>query len=315
MVATVALPEIGADLGIAGPQLHWVTAIYALVLGGFVVAGGRASDAIGRRRTFVAGTVVFTLASLACAAAPSAEALLAARAVQGLGAAFLAPAGLALISSSFPEGPPRARALGAWSAANGIGAVLGLAVGGALTDLAGWRSTFLAGVPLSLLTLVLVPFVLAESRASRRPRFDAAGALLVTGALTAAIYTATEARADGWVSRDTAVRAVVALLLLGLAAARQAHAREPLVPTAVLRRRSVRVAALAGMAQGGFTLSLFLLLAIEFQGVFGYSAFGAGVAALTTRAVPMPLTPAISRLVGRHGAPAATTAGMTLLLA
>src|SRR3954471_4708911 len=179
-IVAIALPSLQADLGLSTAALGWVVTVYTLVFGGCLLAAGRFADRIGRRRAFVAGLSVFALASLGCGLAPTAGALLAARATQGLGAALVAPAALALLTAARRDGPERGRALGWWTAAAAGGGASGWLLGGLLTGLLDWRWVFLVNVPLCLTAALLVPHALCESRDLSPRRLDVAGSVLAT---------------------------------------------------------------------------------------------------------------------------------------
>src|SRR3954468_23109017 len=183
-IVNVALPSIKIDLGFSQEDLQWVISAYALVFGGFLLLGGRAADMLGRRRLFLIGVVVFTLASLLAGLAWSETSLISARVLQGLGAAIITPAALSILSTTFPEGRERNIALGAWGAVGGFGAVAGVLLGGILTDALSWEWIFFVNVPVGFAGFVLAPLLLLESRDARVKRFDAPGAVLVTGGLS-----------------------------------------------------------------------------------------------------------------------------------
>src|SRR5438045_2083774 len=179
-VVNVALPSIKLDLGFSQQNLQWVISAYALVFGGFLLLGGRAADVVGRRRVFLGGLVVFTLASLLAGLAWSEASLIGARALQGLGAAIISPAALSMVSTTFPEGRERNIALGVWGAVGGFGAAAGVILGGILTDLLSWSWIFFVNVPIGATAFALVPLLLSESRDARVRTFDFPGAALVT---------------------------------------------------------------------------------------------------------------------------------------
>src|ERR1043165_1171127 len=182
-IVNVALPSIKADLGFSQANLQWVISAYALVFGGFLLLGGRAADLLGRRRMFLVALVVFTLSSLLAGLAWSEGSLIAARALQGLGAAIITPAALSMLSTTFTEGRERNIALGAWGAVGGFGAAAGVLLGGVLTDLLSWSWIFFVNIPVGVTAFVLAPVLLTESRDAHVQRFDAPGAALVTTGL------------------------------------------------------------------------------------------------------------------------------------
>src|SRR6187399_3241374 len=182
-IVNVALPSIKVDLGFSQENLQWVVSAYALVFGGFLLLGGRAADVLGRRRVFLVGLVVFTVASLLAGLAWSEASLIAARAFQGLGAAIISPAALSILSTTFAEGRERNLALGVWGAVGGFGAVGGVLLGGILTDALSWEWIFFVNVPVGLVGLALAPILLHESRDAAVQSFDVAGAVMVTSGL------------------------------------------------------------------------------------------------------------------------------------
>src|SRR5256884_90003 len=202
-IVNVALPSIQVDLGFSQQNLQWVISAYALVFGGFLLLGGRAADLLGRRRIFLVGLVVFTLASLFAGLAWSETSLIAARAVQGLGAAVITPAALSILSTTFVEGRERNIALGVWGAVGGFGAAAGVLLGGILTSALSWSWIFFVNVPVGVASFVLAPILLKESRDARVKSFDALGAVLVTGGLSSLVYAITQAGRDGWLAGRT----------------------------------------------------------------------------------------------------------------
>ena len=199
-IVNVALPSIQVDLGFSQENLQWVISAYALVFGGFLLLGGRAADMLGRRRLFLGGVAVFTVASLLAGLAWSEQSLLGARALQGLGAAIITPAALSILSTTFTEGRERNIALGAWGAVGGFGAVAGVLLGGVLTDALSWEWIFFVNVPVGVVGFVLAPLLLQESRDARVKKFDLPGAVLVTSGLSSLVYAITQAGQDGWLA-------------------------------------------------------------------------------------------------------------------
>ena len=215
-IVNVALPTIGADLGFAGDNLSWVINAYVLTFGGFLLLGGRLADLLGRRRVFMAGLIIFALASLAGGFAETDVALIAARAVQGLGAAILSPAALSIVTTTFRDGSERNKALGAWGAVAGSGGAAGVLLGGVLTEYVGWEWVLWVNVPIGIAAAVLAPRLIAESSAESENRsFDVAGALSVTAGLALLVYGLVEAPDAGWGSAQTLGLLGGALPLLG----------------------------------------------------------------------------------------------------
>src|SRR4051795_12674501 len=203
-VVNVALPSIQKDLGLSEANLQWIVNAYALTFGGFLLLGGRAGDLIGRKRLFLAGIVVFTVASVLNGLATSSGMLIAFRGLQGLGAAFISPAALAIITTTFKEGSDRAKALGVWAAIASGGAAAGLVIGGALTQLLSWPWIFFVNVPVGIVAFVLSMRLVPESKDEHAHRsFDVAGAVTVTGGLIALVYAIVQAQQAGWGSAKT----------------------------------------------------------------------------------------------------------------
>src|SRR6266516_4738273 len=213
-IVNVALPLIKVDLGFSQENLQWVISAYALVFGGFLLLGGRAADVLGRRRIFLGGLVVFTLASLLAGLAWSEGSLIGARALQGLGAAIISPAALSILSTTFAEGRERNIALGVWGAVGGFGAAAGVLLGGVLTDALSWEWIFFINVPVGVTAFILAPLLLGESRDARVKRFDLPGAVLVTSGLSSLVYAITQAGQEGWLAGKTIVTFAAAIALL-----------------------------------------------------------------------------------------------------
>src|SRR4051812_14443987 len=229
-IVNVALPSIAEDLDFSQENLQWVITAYAITFGGFLLLGGRAADLLGRRRVFIVGVALFTLASLVCGLAQSDGMLIASRAVQGLGGAIISPAALSILMTSFDEGAERNKALGAWGAVGAFGAVAGVLLGGVFTELLSWHWIFYLNVPVAIVALAVTPRLLAESHGARVGSFDAPGAVLVTSGLVVLVYAITQANDHGWGSaRTIGLFAASAVLLAGFIA-REARAREPLMP-------------------------------------------------------------------------------------
>src|SRR5215208_4306512 len=228
-IVNVALPSIKVDLGFSQENLQWVISAYALVFGGFLLLGGRAADLLGRRRIFLAGIIVFTVASFLAGLAWSETSLIAARALQGLGAAIISPAALSILSTTFAEGRERNIALGVWGAVGGFGAATGLVIGGILTDTVGWEWNFFVNVPVGLAAFILTPFMLGESRDARVRTFDVPGAVLVTAGLSSLVYAITQAGQDGWLAARTVGFFAAAVTLLVSFVACELRHPEPLM--------------------------------------------------------------------------------------
>src|SRR5437868_1613182 len=214
-IVNVALPSIAKDLNFSQENLQWVITAYAIAFGGFLLLGGRAADLLGRRRVFIVGVVVFTIASLVCGLAQSEGMLIASRAVQGFGGAIISPAALSIVMTSFEEGPERNKALGVWGALGGSGAAVGVLAGGILTKYLGWEWIFFVNVPVGAIVFALTRPVVPESRADLgHRRFDAMGAMSVTGGLALFVYAISKAPDVGWGSGRTIGFLIVALVIL-----------------------------------------------------------------------------------------------------
>jgi EmrB/QacA subfamily drug resistance transporter len=312
-IMNIALPSIGTDLHVATDTLSWVVNAYVLAFGGLLLLGGRLADLLGRRRVFVGGLVVFGLASLAGGLAGSATQLIAARAVQGLGAAALAPAALSLVTTLFAEGADRAKALGIWGAVAGSGGVAGVLLGGVLTSGLGWEWVLLVNVPIALGAAAITPRLLAESRVADDGRsLDLAGAVLVTSALVAAVYALVEANGAGWTSAQTLGLLGAAAALLAAFVAVEARVAQPLVPLDVFKNRHVAAANVTMVAAGAAMFGLFFFLSLYLQQVLGYSALKAGVSQLPLAGTLVVAAGAAGPLAERHGTRPVLLSGLAL---
>ncbi|MGE0027095.1 MAG: MFS transporter [Thermoleophilia bacterium] len=301
-IVTVALPAMRADLGFSATGLQWVVNAYTLTFAGFLLLGGRAADLFGRRRIFIAGLALFTAASLVCGLAPGPETLVAARAVQGLGAAVLSPATLTILTTTFTEPRERARALGIWSAALASGGATGALLGGILTDTLSWRWIFLVNVPVGVAGIVAARAVLAERRGEGTRSLDLAGALLVTGSLTALVYGLVRTDVVGWGSPQTAAALVIsAVLMAAFLVVETRVAASPLVPLGLLRRPSLAGANLAMLCVGGSMFAMWYFASLYLQGVLGESPLRAGLAFLPASLAVIAGAQAGARLVPRLG--------------
>jgi EmrB/QacA subfamily drug resistance transporter len=276
-IVAIALPAVQVDLGVSTTTLQWVITAYTLTFGGCLLAAGRLADRVGRRRAFSAGLAVFGLASLGCGLAPSAGTLLAGRAIQGLGAAVVAPAALALLTTARPEGGARARALGWWTAAAAGGGASGWVLGGVLCGLLGWRWVFLVNVPVCAAAVALAPRVLAERRERLRARPDLAGAALATGGLAALVLALTFGQARGPAAASTLAALGAALVLAAALARVEARAADPILDPTLLRRRDVVEPNLVAVALTATTTPPMFLCALHAQHVLGLAPAAAGL--------------------------------------
>src|SRR3954469_21118205 len=313
-VVNVALPSIRDGLGFSTTDLQWVINAYTLTFAGFLMLGGRAADLLGRRRVFLAGITLFTLASLACAVADTKALLLTARAVQGIGGAVPSPASLSIITTSFAAGPERNRALGVWGGMAGLGAAAGVLLGGVLTEALGWWSIFAVNVPIGAAVIAIGRGVIPEGRREGATRhFDVTGALLVTGGLTALTYGIVRSDALGWGA--TGVIGPIAIgvaLLIGFVVVEGRVAVAPLVPLSIFGMPLLRVGNLVVFLLYTCVLAMFFFVSVYLQQVLGYSAIETGLAF-----APMTLCAYLGstlapRFVGRFGARSVVTTGMLL---
>jgi EmrB/QacA subfamily drug resistance transporter len=312
-IVNVALPSIQVDLGFSQENLQWVISAYALVFGGFLLLGGRAADLLGRRRIFLLGVVVFTASSLLAGLAWSEASLIAARALQGLGAAIITPAALSILSTTFAEGRDRNIALGVWGAVGGFGAAAGVLLGGILTDALSWEWIFFVNVPVGVLAFALAPVLLTESRDARVKTFDVPGAVLVTGGLSLLVYAITEAGRDGWLAGQTIAFFATSLALLAAFVGWELRHPEPLMRFGILRTKTVAGANVAGFIMGTAMFSMFLMLTLYMQQVLGYSAMKTGVAYLAVAGTAIIWSAVAAQLVTKIGVKPVLTVGMTML--
>src|ERR687888_762701 len=314
-IVNVALPSIKIDLGFSQENLQWVISAYALVFGGFLLLGGRAADVLGRRRIFLAGLVVFTLASLLAGLAWSEASLIGARSFQGLGAAIISPAALSILSTTFAEGRERNIALGVWGAVGGFGAAAGVLLGGVLTDALSWAWIFFVNVPVGAVAFALAPLLLKESRDARVKAFDAPGAVLVTAGLSSLVYAITQAGQEGWLAGRTLGFFGAALALLSAFIAWELRHPEPLMRFGIFQIRTVSGANVAGFIMGTALFAMFLMLTLYMQQVLGYSAMKTGVAYLAVAGTAILWSAVAAQLVNRIGVKPVLVAGMVTLTA
>jgi EmrB/QacA subfamily drug resistance transporter len=312
-IVNVALPSIKVALGFSEENLQWVISAYALFFGGFLLLGGRAADLLGRRRLFLVGIVVFTLASLLAGLAWSEGSLIAARSLQGLGAAVISPAALSILTTTFSEGRERNVALGVWGAVGGFGAAAGVLLGGVLTEVLSWSWIFFVNVPVGVAAFFLAPRLLQESRDTSMKSFDALGAVLVTAGLVSLVYAITQSGTYGWGSaRTIGVIAASGILLVGFVLWERRHA-EPLMRFGILRTKTVAGANVGGLILGTATFSMFLMLTLYMQQVLGYSPMKAGVAYLAVAGSAILWSGVAAQLVTRVGVKPVLVAGMLAL--
>jgi len=312
-IVNVALPSIKTDLGFSQENLQWVISAYALVFGGFLLLGGRLADILGRRRIFIAGLILFTVASFLAGLAWSEGSLIAARALQGLGAAVISPAALSILTTTFAEGKERNIALGVWGAVGGFGAAAGVLLGGVLTDVLSWEWIFFVNLPVGIAGLILTPILLGESRDARVKSFDAPGAVLVTGGLMLLVYAITKANDYGWGSATTWAIFAGAFALLAAFVVWERRHPEPLMRFGILGIRTVLGANVAGFILGTALFAMFLMLTLYMQQVLGYSAMKTGIAYLATAGTAIIWSGVAAQLVNRVGVKPVLVTGMVFL--
>ena len=314
-VVNVALPSIRADLGFSGAGLQWVVNAYTLAFAGFLLLGGRMADLLGRRRVFVGGLLLISVASLVGGLASSQGMLIAARAAQGLGGAIISPASLAIITTTFTDGSDRNKALGAWGAMGGAGGAAGVLLGGVLTDVAGWQWILFINVPIGLAAASLAPRFIAEDRVEGRTRqFDLAGALSVTLGLVAIVYAIVRTEVNGWGSAQTIVVLAVGLALIGLFLAIEGRfAAKPLMPLRIFRSRPLSGANGVVFLLGAAAFGMWFFVSLYLQQVLGYSPIEAGLAFLPMTLTIIAGSMIASRLTARRGAKPLLVAGMSLI--
>ncbi|WP_037669303.1 DHA2 family efflux MFS transporter permease subunit [Streptomyces griseus] len=277
-VVNTALPSIRTELGLGASGLQWVANAYSIAFAGFMLLGGRAGDLYGRKRMFLVGLGLFTLASLAGGLAEESRQLLLARAVQGLGAAVLAPSTLTIVTSAVPEGAARARAIATWTAVGAGGGAVGGLVGGALVEALSWRWVLLINVPVGAVVLAGAARWLAESRAGDGRRLDLPGAVLVTAGLATLAYGISQTEAEGWTASATLVPLAAGLTLVGLFVAVEARTTAPLMPLGLFRLRSVSSANAAMFISGSAMFCMWYFMTLYAQNVLGYGPLAAGLA-------------------------------------
>src|SRR5580698_6138364 len=315
-IVNVALPHIQAALGFSGSNLEWVVNAYAVAFGGLLLLGGRSGDLLERRRVFIAGLLVFALASLLGGFATDQAWLLAARAVQGAGAAMAAPTALSLIAVTFPEGRPRNRAVAVYSAMFILGQVVGLLAGGLLVAYASWRWVFFVNVPIGLVVAALATRVLPRT-GRRAGRFDLPGAVTATAGVALLVYGLSNAATtpDGvshWGDAKVVVSLTAAAVLLAAFAVIEARSTDPLLPVRVLRSRDRSGAYLITLCVGTALFSMFFFLTLFVQDVWGYSALKTGLAYLPFVPVILAATVAGQQGVTRIGARPLLAAGSAI---
>ncbi len=313
-VVNVALPPIQSDLGFSAANLQWVVSAYALTFGGLLLLGGRAADLLGRRRMLVVGLLLFAGASLLAGLAWSEASMIAARALQGVGAAVMTPAALSIIMTTFREGTERNKALGVWGAVGASGATFGLIVGGVIADTIGWEWIFLLNVPIGLLTIALSFRYVTESRiTTQERRFDSGGAISVTAGLALLVYAIVEANDAGWGSARTIGLLVASGVLLVSFVLIELRSTSPLVPFRIFRLRALAGSNAAGMMLGAAMFGAFFIITLYLQQVLGFSPLEAGFAWLATSLTALVSAIGSQALVTRVGTKRPLAVGLVVV--
>jgi len=313
-IVNVALPSIGKGLHFSDKNLPWVVNAYIIAFGGFLLLGGRAADLLGRRRVFIAGLAAVAVASLAAGFATTQGELIAARAAQGLGAAFISPSALSMVTTIFTDGAERNTALGIWGAVSGAAGAVGVLLGGVLTSGLSWHWVLWVNVPVTLIAIAFTPGLLPESREDSALRhFDAAGAVSITGGLSVLAYALLDASTAGWGSTKTIALLAGAVALIAAFIVIELRSKAPLVPLRIFRLRTLTGANVVGLLLGASLFSMFFFVTLYMQQVLHYSPIHAGLSY-----VPLALTIVVAAGVGgefvtRFGFKPILAAGMVLV--
>jgi EmrB/QacA subfamily drug resistance transporter len=310
-IVNIALPHIREALNFSTTSLSWVLNAYTLTFGGFLLLGGRAGDILGRRRVFIAGILLFSLASLLGGLATSSGWLLAARALQGVGAAIASPTALALITTNFAEGPQRNRAFGVFAAVSGSGAAIGLLAGGMLTSWLSWRWVLFVNVPIGILLAMLAPLYITESE--RQPgRFDISGAMTSTAGMAALVYGFIRSAQEGWSDAWTIASFAAAAVLLASFYLIERRTRQPITPLHLFRDRDRTGSYVIMLALAAALFGMFFFLTLFVQDVLGYSPLKAGFAFLPVTVALIFTAQVAARTLPRLGPKPLMTAGAVL---
>ncbi len=312
-IVNVALPSIKTSFNVSDQSLQWVLIAYTITFGGFLLLGGRAADLLGRRRVFMAGVALFSVASLACGLSGSIGVLIAARAVQGLGAAIISPATLAIITTTFDEGAERNKALGIWGAMGGSGAAAGVLFGGIIVNYLGWEWIFFVNVPVGVAVLALTRPLVRESRITGLKGFDVGGAVTITSSLALLVYAVSKAPDAGWSSARTIGLLIASGVLLLAFIAIERRYPSPLVPFRIFRVKTVTGANVSGALLGAVVFANFFLLTLYVQQVLGYSALKTGLTFLFTAGTVIPVAGASQALTTKYGPRPVLAVGMALI--
>lgn len=301
-IVNVALPSIKTDLGFTQETLQWVVTAYAILFGGVLLLGGRMADLLGRRRLFMAGLAIFTIASLLDGLAWSEGSLIAFRGLQGLGAALLSPAALSILTTTFQEGRERNVALGVWGAASGSGGAAGVLLGGVLTSWLSWSWIFFINIPVGIAVFAVSPWLLRESRAALNHRhFDVAGATSITAGLMLLVYAMTRAAQDGWATASTIGLLAASTALIVAFVVIELRSKAPLLPMRIFRLRTLATSNVTQFLVAASLFSQFFLLTLYMQQVLHYSAIETGVAYIALTLAIISVSAVAQALVTRVG--------------
>jgi EmrB/QacA subfamily drug resistance transporter len=314
-IVNVALPSIEKDLNPTSTEnLQWVVSGYALTFGGFLLLGGRMGDILGRRRLFMVGLALFALTSLVAGLSTSSGMLIGARLAQGAAGAILSPSVFSITSVTFAEGSERNKALGVLGAISGAGAAIGVILGGVLTTYASWEWIFFVNVPIGLITLAFVPRLVAESHAEgMERRFDAIGAVTVTGGLMLFVYALTRTNQVGWSATSTILEFIGSAVLIVAFILWEARSKYALVPLRIFRRRTLTGANIIGFLLGTMIFGMFFLLSLYMQQVLGFTALKTGLGYLAVALTAVVASGAAQALVTKLGIKPSLLGGLTLV--
>jgi EmrB/QacA subfamily drug resistance transporter len=312
-IVTVALPSIKTSLSVSDSNLQWLLIAYSITFGGLLLLGGRAADLLGRRRLFMIGLTIFTAASLVCGLANTIGVLIAARALQGVGAAIVSPAVLSIITTTFEEGSERNKALGIWGAIGGSGAAAGVLLGGILTKYAGWEWIFFVNVPVGALVLTLTRPIVRESRIQGLRGFDVGGAVTITSSLSLLVYAISKAPDVGWGTGRTIGLLIASAVLFVAFLVIETRSPSPMVSFDIFRIRTVTGANVCGFLLGAVVFSNFFLLTLYVQQVLGYSALKTGLTFLATAGMVVLVAGISQALVTRVGPRPVMAVGLALI--
>lgn len=314
-IVNIALPVLGAQLGMNTAALAWVITAYVLAFGGLLLLGGRLADRYGHRRIFLIGTAGFVASSALAGLSFTSEMLLTARALQGASAALLAPAALALLTHLFPETGDRTKALGVWGGVAGIGSAAGVLLGGVLTAALGWQSVFFVNVPIGAIVLIAIPLLITPDIADARGKLDLPGAATITGALVAAVGALSAIEQVGF-AHPLTIGLAAASVVLGVAFVLiERRTAEPLVPLAVFRNRNLTVGNIVMLLIGAAMVGLFFALSVYMQSVLGYDALTTGLTQLPLAGALVIVAGVVPTVIARVGAKATLIVSLVILAA